>query len=243
MALIECPNGHLYNTDQYATCPYCGGTMNRVEFGYGGDSSIGKTAPAGYGAPDMGYAAPNMGYAAPGGYGGPEYGATAAPGFGYNAQPMGYGEEVGATVAPSSYTGGNDSAKKDESDDTGKTVAVLKKSLNVEPIAGWLVCIEGSDKGKDFRIMARNNSIGRSEKMDICLKGDTTISRENHARIAYDVKHNTFHLIPAESTNSIYLNGEPVYVPTVLSAYDTLEFGESKFLFVPFCNDKFVWQS
>ena len=249
MALVECANGHLYNTDQYASCPYCGGTMNRVEIGYGGDSSIGKTAPAGFGAT----AAPS-GYgatAAPSGYGyggggyapGPEYGATVAPAsYGYGA-PGGFGggEDIGATVAPSSYT---DSQKQETSDeDTGKTVAVLKKSLNVDPVAGWIVCIEGTDKGKDFRILAKNNSIGRSEKMDICIKGDTTISRENHAKIAYDVKHNTFHLIPADSTNSIYLNGEPVYVPTVLEANDVLEFGESKFMFVPFCSEKFTWQS
>lgn len=141
---------------------------------------------------------------------------------------------VGATVAPGSYR-----AKENE---TGKTVAVLQKSMKAEPVCGWLVCIEGKEKGRDYRIEAKNNTIGRSEKMDICLKGDDTISRENHARLAYDVKHNAFHLIPAESTNSIYVNDEPVYVPTKLNAYDLIEFGESKFLFFPFCTDMFNWQ-
>ena len=78
--------------------------------------------------------------------------------------------------------------------------------------------------------------------MDIYIKSDETISRENHARIAYDSKHNAFHLIPAESTNGIYVNDEPIYVPTKLWAYDLIEFGESKFLFIPFCNDQFSWQ-
>ena len=35
MAVIECANGHLYDTDQYGSCPYCGGSINRVEFGGG----------------------------------------------------------------------------------------------------------------------------------------------------------------------------------------------------------------
>ena len=204
MALTECANGHLYDTDQYASCPYCQGGINRVEFG-GGDSGIGKT----------------VGIGTPGG----------AP----------ITSEVGATVAPAGYAP-KKPASAAPAEDTGKTVAVLQKSLSIEPVVGWLVCIEGKEKGKDFRIEAKNNSIGRSEKMDITIKGDDTISRENHARLAYDVKHNAFHLIPAESTNSIYINDDPVYVPTKLNFYDLIELGESKFLFVPFCTERFNWQ-
>lgn len=193
MEIKECANGHLYDTEQYASCPYCQENGNRINFD--GNSSIGKTVAV---------------------------------------------AEIGKTVAPSSYN-----LKKQESDesDVGKTVAVFQKKMNLEPVVGWLVCVDGSEKGKDYRIYAKNNTIGRSEKMDICIKSDTTISRENHARIAYDVKHNAFHLIPADSVNTIYLNDEPVYIPTKLKAYDTVEFGNCKFAFVPFCNDKFTWQN
>lgn len=214
MAFTECANGHLYDSDQYGSCPYCNGGGNRIEFGGGADSEIGKTAPVG-------------GYGPSGGSGISE---AAAGNFGGGA-------EIGATVAPQSYRRANA-----EKEDAGKTVGVFQKSMNLEPVVGWLVCIEGPDKGKDFRIWAKNNTIGRSEKMDICIKGDTTISRENHARIAYDSKHNNFHLIPAESTNNIYLNDEPIYIPTKLGEYDLIEFGDSRFLFVPFCNDKFTWK-
>lgn len=209
MAFTECANGHLYDSDQYASCPYCNGGGNRIEFGAGMDSDIGKTAPVG-------------GFGPSGGFSG---GGSAG------------GSEIGATVAPQSYRKANE-----EKEDAGKTVGVFQKSMNLEPVVGWLVCIEGPDKGKDFRIWAKNNTIGRSEKMDICIKGDTTISRENHARIAYDDKHNNFHLIPAESTNNIYLNDEPIYIPTKLGEYNVIEFGDSKFLFVPFCNEKFTWR-
>jgi sarcosine oxidase delta subunit len=214
MAFTECANGHLYDPDQYATCPYCNGGGNRIEFSGAGSSDIGKTAPVGGG-----------------------FGPSSSSGSSFGA-PSGGMSEIGATVAPQSYR------KKEEAkeEDTGKTVGVFKKSMNLEPVVGWLVCIEGTEKGKDFRIWAKNNTIGRSEKMDICIKGDTTISRENHARLAYDEKHNKYHLIPAESTNNIYLNEEPIYVPSVLEAYDVIELGESRFIFVPLCNDRFDWK-
>ena len=185
MAIQECGNGHLYDTDQYASCPYCQGGGNRINFGASENAPI---------------------------------------------------DDIGATVAPASYR------RQQEESDTGKTVGVFQRRMSFEPVVGWLVCIEGPEKGKDYRIYAKNNTVGRSEKMDICIKGDTTISRENHARLAYDEKHNAFHLIPADSTNTIYLNDEPVYVPTKLTVYDAIEFGDCKLVFVPFCNEKFTWQ-
>ena len=147
--------------------------------------------------------------------------------------------EVGATVAPAGYRGVKEES---ENDDTGKTVAMIKKSTNIDPVVGWLACIEGVEKGRDYCIYGKNNTIGRTDKNDIVIKGDTTISRENHARIGYDPKHNNFHLIPGESTNAIYVNDDPVYVPTDLNDRDVIELGESKFVFVALCNEKFNWQ-
>ena len=180
MALTECANGHLYDSAQYPTCPYCGGNMNRMEFSAAPDPGVGKTVGVAPSAP--------------------------AP------QP-----------------------------DTGKTVAVFQKSFSRERVTGWLVCIEGAEKGKDYRIAAKNNSIGRGENADICIK-DPAVSRENHARLSYDGKHNKFYLIPADSTNNIYINDEPIFVPTLLQKGDAIELGESKFIFIPFCDEAFSWQ-
>ena len=206
MALTECANGHLYDSAQYASCPYCNGGVNRVEFA-SPDSGIGKTV----GASSAVNSAVNVG----------EIGATVAP-AGYNAQAK---------------------ASAPEEEDIGKTVAVMKKDTGIEPEVGWIVCIQGAEKGKDYKILGKNNTIGRGEGNDIVIKNDSTISRQSHARIAYDVKHNTFHLIPGEGTNGLYLNDEPVYVPTPIAAFDLIEMGESKFLFIPFCGDKFNWQN
>ncbi|MCM1060696.1 MAG: FHA domain-containing protein [Eubacterium sp.] len=192
MAIQECGNGHLYDTDQYPTCPYCSGTGNRVDFRFKGADEIGKTVGSGV-------------------------------------------QAVGATVAPSAAARSNIS-------DTGKTVGVFQKKMSFEPVVGWLVCVEGKERGKDYRIYGKNNTIGRDERSDICLKGDDSISRENHAKLAYDRKHNNFHIIPADGANPVYLNDEPVYVPEKLTANDILEIGELKLMFVPFCNDNFKWE-
>ena len=210
MAYQECPNGHIYDTDQFPECPYCRGGGNRINFDNGAFSGgIGKT--------------------------------VAANGM----QPMNFGggsDAIGATVAPAAYR-----QKKEEQaeprTDVGKTVAAFKKKMNIEPAAGWLVCFEGPEKGNDYRVYAKINRIGRGEKMDICIKNDNMISRENHARLAYDEKHNCFHLIPGDGENTVYINEEPVYVPTKLASHDIIEIGECKLLFVPLCDDRFTWET
>ena len=37
----------------------------------------------------------------------------------------------------------------------------------MDPVTGWLVCIEGPSKGRDYKIMTEKNFLGRSETMDI----------------------------------------------------------------------------
>lgn len=231
MALTECAKGHLYNTDQYAACPYCNNLGNRIDFGENKNA-----APEYY---RSGMEAPKANKTvAPELYRNemeaPKVNKTVAPEFYRNGiEPP----KVSKTVAPEAYRDEIARARKNV------TVGTLEKIMHIDPVVGWIVCIEGSEKGRDFQIKARSNTIGRSEDMDICLRGDTTIFRKNHARLSYDVKHNDFYIIPAENANNIYLNDQPVYTPAKLSSYDLIELGESKFLFVPFCNDKFKWEN
>src|SRR5262249_26846325 len=47
--------------------------------------------------------------------------------------------------------------------DPGVTRAVYRDSTTgISPVVGWLVCVEGPDKGRDFRIHSEKNFIGRS---------------------------------------------------------------------------------
>lgn len=111
----------------------------------------------------------------------------------------------------------------------------------IQPVCGWIVCIEGARVGKDYKIREGKNFIGRADDMDIQILGDNKISRRNHAIIVYDTKKRNYVLLPGDASGIAYLNNEAVYVPTPLSSYDVIELGKSKFLFMPFCGEHFEW--
>lgn len=78
--------------------------------------------------------------------------------------------------------------------------------------------------------------------MDITITGDMKLSAENHAKLSYSERNNRFNLIPGDGRNIIYLNGEEVFAPVPLKAYDLIDFGETKLLFVPLCGEHFTWK-
>lgn len=125
--------------------------------------------------------------------------------------------------------------------DEGRTVALVRKKSGIDPVVGWLVCVKGPERGRDYRIRSEKNSIGRSESMDICVRDDETISREDHAFIVYDPKKNTFRVQAGSSRGLVYLNEEEVISSERLNPYDLLEIGESRFRFIPFCGEAFQW--
>ena len=197
-----CSAGHVYDADQFASCPYCNRNTRAIQFGA-------TAAPAGYGA-------------------------TAAP-AGYGAAHAGRDDTIGQTVMPEAIR------RRMEQERDNRTVGEFKRKLGYEPVVGWLVCVEGPEVGKDYRLFGRINSIGRAEDNDVVLAQEHTVSQKNHVRLAYDAKHNNFQLIPGEGTNVTYLNDEPLYVPQKLNAYDVLEMGDTKLIFVPLCNERFHW--
>lgn len=125
----------------------------------------------------------------------------------------------------------------------GVTMPVHEMGDNlVRPVTGWLVCVEGAAKGKDYRIHEEYNYIGRSSRMDICIKEDTTVSRENHAIIAYDTEEKLFYFAPCSGGSIVRLNGKAVLGNAELKAYDRIQIGKCKFIFVPLCGENFVWE-
>ncbi len=123
----------------------------------------------------------------------------------------------------------------------GVTKAYWTAKLGIDPVVGWLVCVEGADRGRDYRIRSERNHIGRDPSMDICISGDDTIAREKHAVISFNPKKNTFLIAPGDGRGLIYLNEEEVIVPMELKAYDMIEMGQTKLVFVPFCGSNFQW--
>ena len=131
-----------------------------------------------------------------------------------------------------------------EKKETGQTEIMVEESLFLEeehPVCGWIVCIAGPRRGRDYKIMAGKNFVGRADDMDIQILGDNKISRRNHGVIVYDEKQGKTVILPGDSNGIVYLNEEAVYVPTPLGEYDVIEMGESRFLFIPFCGEHFMW--
>ncbi|MGI6579545.1 MAG: FHA domain-containing protein [Saccharofermentanales bacterium] len=127
--------------------------------------------------------------------------------------------------------------------DTGKTVALIKKDLGINPAVAFVVCIRGIHRGSDFRLCSGRNFIGRSAAMDVSLPDDDTVSRENHCLITYDSKSGRFTLVPGMSRGITYLNGEPVEATLELKAYDRIELGQTVLLFLPLCGEHFKWEN
>lgn len=109
------------------------------------------------------------------------------------------------------------------------------------PVTGWLVCIEGTEKGADYRLHAEMNYIGRSQVNDVVLSSDNTVSRERHALIAYDDRDRKFYFAPASGASLVRQNGRPVLSTVELKQGDRLEIGSGTYLFVPLCGEDFQW--
>lgn len=122
-----------------------------------------------------------------------------------------------------------------------KTVAVMKKKIGIDPAVGFLICIEGPHRGTDFRLISGRNFIGRAAAMDVSLPDDDTVSRESHALVTYDAKHNAFSLSSGQGRGITYCNDEQVEMVHPLKAYDIIEVGKSRLLFLPLCSQQFQW--
>lgn len=125
--------------------------------------------------------------------------------------------------------------------DRGKTVGIIKKKIGIDPAVGFLICIAGPHRGADYKLVAGRNFIGRAAAMDVALADDDTVSRESHALVTYDAKHNRFSLSPGQGRGITYCNDEPVEIVHPLKAYDVIEVGKSQLLFLPLCGEQFQW--
>lgn len=126
-------------------------------------------------------------------------------------------------------------------DEDGKTVSFYQARGGIDPVAGWLVCIEGEDFGGSFTIKSGRNFVGRSADMDIVLRGDNSISRFKHAVILYEPKRREFIAQAGESRELFYLNDEVVLNPVKLNQYDILTIGNTRLMFFPCCGENFSW--
>jgi len=214
MVLKTCMNGHRYDPSVTPECPECAMMNGHTVSLLDSNFDIGSYGPI----DDIGRTVP-IGS------------ASTTP---VNPQPSSWAPTAAASNGP-----------KFVAEDYNRTMPLnlhtdfAEKAMR--PIAGWLVCIDGPEKGKDYRIHEENNYIGRSEKMDICIRSDDTVSRENHAIIAYDVRERSFFFAPSRGASIVRHNGRAVFNTAELKSGDRIEIGQGTFLFVPLCGEGFQW--
>lgn len=223
MEIKQCARGHFYDADVNSTCPVCLEEM-RTGGGYvqSGGNGIEDCPPT--------EAAYNF-RAHQTGETNSEHPFLAEMGMNMNR-----GDDIGQT----SSCGQNNQRVTDYQEHTAPVEKYKGMGAAFSPVTGWLVCTEGPAKGKDYRIQAGYNYIGRSESMTICIP-DQTISRERHAMIGYDHKNKVFKFAPYMGENAVEVNGEMIMGSVQLSAYDVLTIGNTKLLFVPLCGERFSW--
>ena len=248
MAMKQCPNGHFYDDEMNATCPYCGKEQPIINFGgatqapsgwgSGGSNGAQTQGPRGWPRPDGGATRAPDGWSQPqssaGGYGG-----KTQPPSGWGTNQAGGADGYGGKTRPPSDW------KAPKRADEGKTMPIIHKDVQ-DPDVGWLVCIGGPDKGRTYPLKAKGNTIGRAgsgHKFDISLDKDMNISRDTTvASIGYDARRNSFVFICGESS-ILYLNGAVAGSRSPLAPFDVIEIGNSEtvLLFVPLCGDRFDW--
>lgn len=110
------------------------------------------------------------------------------------------------------------------------------------PVVGWLVALNGPNRGTDYRIHAGYNYIGR-EKGDICIKGDMLISGQMDSNIAFVPQSNRFFIAHEQGKNMALVNDEiPITGSSVeLHNLDRITIGGTTLLFVALCGEQFSW--
>lgn len=227
MHLQKCENGHFYDADKFTVCPHCsdvGGNKNTVpaEAVSGMGSEYDVTTPL-HGTMEYDDIPSSK----------PISGIGKASNFDPGFQPGG-----GNTVPSNSDVWQTVPA---EEDDDGVTQAFFSTVAGTEPVVGWLVCVQGPAYGESFSLKTGKNFIGRQSGNDIVLDADPSVSRVKHAIIVFEPKKRMFIAQPGESSHLFYVDDEVVLSAVALKPRAVISIGDSKLIFVPFCDESIGW--
>lgn len=123
-----------------------------------------------------------------------------------------------------------------ESGQAAPTAAVVRFPV------GWIVVVGGPGRGASFTLFNGVSAIGRGDDQPVKLDfGDTSISRTNHAVVAYDSEQRKFFLGHGGKANIVRLNGKPVLSTEELNHDDLIRIGETTLRFLALCGADFDW--
>lgn len=242
MAVVRCPRGHYYDTSRFSFCPYCGISPEMT-----GELGKSDEHPE---APDKTIKSRKRGVFSIFDF---DHDKTVAKERSDLDDQLTVANDTSfmdnKAVAKDKSTSDEDElrtlaiqAKESSSlgDDELRTIGFFSGSKGNDYVTGWLVCIKGPEKGRDYRLHHGQNKVGKSFIMDVQIADDRAISDERHCTIVYEDKSREFFVVPGSGTLT-YLNDELLSEAKTLTEGDTLNMGGSSFIFVPFCREGRTW--
>lgn len=219
MAIRICPNGHRYDDQRNSECPIC--SRGRIA---DMDATVGA-----YGSGTRG-SLPQEPF--------PESELDATIGaYGFSSTSTSY-----SPAKPSSGSMGRTLPLDFSAEDDGPTISAFNYGAekSFSPVAGWLVCIDGPEKGRDFRLYTGRNFAGRSPKMQINIADDPQINRDGHFSIVFDPESKAWFIISGAGTVT-YLDDVLLEGARPLRDMARIKAGSSLFCFRSLCGEEFCW--
>ncbi len=226
---VKCKNGHWYDPNMYRNCPHCKRAGEQLRLTRGGDAEEDdRTISIAEVDVSLGEQLEMLGS-----MGGLDVAGEIAAGdsrmFG---NPSVFGDGLMSGLAE-----GNRAEAEDD-----RTISFGYFGMGEDrPVTGWLVCTAGGAKGRDFRLHAGKNFVGRSPSMDVVLAEDHGVSRNRHCAITYDPVGNEFYVVPMGG-NLAYFNGEMLESVKKLRLGDKVRIGNTLLVFVPYCQEGITWE-
>ena len=217
-----CPKGHAYDSSLPA-CPFC----PPIQGGVGSTTPI-NNQQGGYQSGGVGPTTPVNNQQ--GGYQGGGVGPTTP----VTNQHGGY---PGGNVRPT--TSGETTFTDELISQINNSPIQQPTSEHIRPVVGWLVCVQGPDIGKDFRLHSDFNHVGRDKYQDVCLS-DRTVSRE-HFTVSYDIVNNHYFAEMDKGRTMVYINGYSLGGRALLKKGDQIKVGETLLVFIPLEQKDVKW--
>lgn len=127
-----------------------------------------------------------------------------------------------------------------QSEEDARTVGIFRAEHGMDPVVGWLVCVRGAERGRDWRLHAGRNFVGRHPASGIALADDEHISRQDHCSIVFEPRQSAFVLARGQG-DGVLVNGERLENTRELRGGEVLVMGASEFVFIPFCTKERTW--
>ena len=226
--IIRCPaDRHYYDANKYSRCPYCAN---------GGEFSGATTDPFAQASnPDMGGTVfPDAGIG--------EYGGNVGS-FGKTVDPS---VQMGGVTLPPDMLQGETLQNNNFNAKMQGTIIVGAEdntsSAKQPPCVGWLIEVEGPNRGRDYRLHSGYNFIGREEG-DIVIPTDGTISANKNSSIYYVLQTKKFYIAHENGKNGTLVNNVPAMGGGMeLNNYDIVTIGTTRFVFLGLCGENFSWE-